>query len=146
MTNASTLSIELEALCGLRWLSARGEFIGAVQNLYNDSEQARVVVLCLDELLYWFQENPTDGYRSSLSHVRLAEPTDIPAGALIEFPKRLVSCAVRTQPDEDVVISTSDRVLMGTDEATGRVLFEIGTANIDDYYPTFISHWSPPPL
>ena len=35
---------------------------------------------------------------------------------------------------------------MGTDEATGTVLFEIGTENTDDYYPSFISYWNPPPI
>lgn len=51
-----TATFELEALCGLRWLSARGEFVGAVRNAYDEAEQARVVVLRLDDVLYWLQE------------------------------------------------------------------------------------------
>lgn len=136
---------DLEALCGLHWLDARGEIIGTKKEW--DDDAPRVVVLRLDGILCWFQENPSDGYRSSLSHVRIAEPGDLPSGALAAFPKRLVSCQVRKQPVDPWPDSYPrfDHVLMGTDEATGTLLFEIGTENTDDYYPSFISHWSPPP-
>ncbi len=135
------MSITLESLVGLRMLDARGEFVGSKEHGRRRGRQRRdwqerVVVLRLDGVLYWFQEDPNDGYRSALSHVRIARFGDVPPGALAEFPARFVNCWLRTKPDE---------VLVGTDEATGTVLFEIGTADVATYYPGFISHWMPPP-
>lgn len=149
----STL-VTLESLAGLHMLDARGEFVGNKEHDWQDGSP-RVVLLRLDGVIYWFQEDPSDGYRSSLSHVRVARPDDIPDGALAAFPERLVSCALRTEPnhdwywrseaDEDATYGQRrDEVLVGTDEATGTVLFEIGTENLNDYYPSFVSHWTPP--
>lgn len=135
-------AVGLDALCGLRMLDARGEFVGVPTHDFA-ADNPRVVVLRLDGDLYWFQEDPDDGYRSSLSHVRIAVPEDLPSGSLAEFPPRLVSCAVRDKPHHDYGLQL-DNVLVGTDEATGTVLFEIGTENIDDYYPCFVSRWTPP--
>lgn len=135
-------AIPLSDLCGLRMLDARGEFVGEKQHDWHD-DSPRIVVLRLDGVLYWFQEDPSDGYRSMLSHVRVALDSDLPAGCLAAFPPRLVSCAVRTKSTEEQY-GESDEVLVGTDEATGTVLFEIGTHNYDDYYPSFVSRWTPP--
>lgn len=133
--------VELSTLCGLRELDARGEFIGVKAEHQDDSP--RVVVLRLDGVLYWFQEDPSDGYRSSLSHVRIAAAPDIPRGGIAEFPSRLVNCWLSTAPTDNFY-NQRDEVLVGLDEATHSVLFEIGTTNLDDYYPSFIAEWNPP--
>jgi hypothetical protein len=144
VTEQTPCIVDLSELCGLRWLDARGEFVGAREDKYDDAP--RVVILRLDGTLYWFQEDPSDGYRSSLSHVRVALPDDLPAGCLAAFTARLVSCAVRTKSFDERFHDPErrDEVLIGIDEATGSVLFEIGTEHVDDYYPSFISYWMPP--
>lgn len=137
--------LSIADLCGLRQLDGRGEFILDLEG--QDSDSATVVVLRLDGEMYWFQEDPQDGYRSGLGVVRKCASDEIPPGAFVEFAPRLVSLAVRTKPDgqaDDARWLQVDEVLVGTDEATGAVLFEIGTANTDDYYPYWLHEWTPP--
>lgn len=137
--------VGLDELVGMRMLDGRGEFVDKSTDRY--TEDAAVVVLRLDGEMYWFQEDPGDGYRSGLNWARRCSADELPGGSFVEFPARLVSCAVRTKPDgqdDDVRYPQVDEVLVGTDEATGTVLFEIGTANTDDYYPYFVHAWHPP--
>ena len=146
------MTVPLETLVGLRLLDARGEFVGPKEHDWQDGS-ARVVLMRLNGVLYWFQEDPSDGYRSALSHVRIAGLADVPPGALVEFPPRLVNCWIRTKPTvefytddqgDEFYTDQRDEILVGVDEATNTILFEIGTDNLDDYYPSFISHWTPP--
>lgn len=137
-------TVTLESLRGLRMLDARGEFVSAEPADDWRDRDARVVILRLDGTLYWFQEDPDDGYRSSMSHVRIADARDLPDGCLATFEPRLVNCELRTKPEDEHSWISRDEVLFGIDEATGMVLFEIGTENLDDYYPYFVSRWTPP--
>ncbi len=133
--------VELESLVGLHVLDGRGEFVGAREGEWHD-QSPRVFVLRLDGVLYWFQENPSDGYRSSLSHVRICEATDLPPGSFATFPPMLVSVRLQTQPEPDSYRKRDHR-LYGVSEATGRIVFEVGTTNTDDYYPNFVARWEP---
>ena len=137
----SAVQIELEALVGLRVLDGRGEFIGEKRDYYSDRAPT-VFVLRLDGVLYWFQEDPDDGYRSSLNYVRTAEIGDLPPGSFVEFPPMTVNVGIQTRPPAGDY-STRDYRLYGVNEATGLVVFEVGTTNLDDYYPSFTARWDP---
>lgn len=99
-------------------------------------DDAFVVVLRLDDAFYWFQEDPDDGYRSSLGAVRklLDYPQDMPPGAFIAFDPVMVTISLEPNGDE---------ILRGVDDRTGLALFAIGTENSDEYYPSFVHQWTP---
>lgn len=132
--------VTLESLCGLRMLDGRGSCVlGPDREAYR-YENAAVVVFRLDGECYWFQEDPDDGYRSSLDHVKRCTPDDLPPGSFVAFEPRMVSVRIRTKPAS---YGDRDEVLYGVDERTGLVLFEVGTENLDDYYPNFMHTWTP---
>jgi hypothetical protein len=39
--------------------------------------------------------------------------------------------------------SGTDEVLELIDAANGKVILEVGTSNVDDYYPSFRAGWTP---
>jgi len=107
------------------------------------NDNAFVVVLRLDGALYWFQEDPADGYRSSLgiSKKLLGWPQGMPPSAFVEFAPVMVTLRIRTKPEPNS--PRQDEVLYGLDERTGLVLFEVGTENINADYPSFVHRWTP---
>lgn len=98
-------------------------------------------MLRLDGQCYWFQEDPDDGYRSSLGTIRRCSVDELPPGSFVGFEPIAVMLRVRTKAA--AAYSSRDDVLYGVDERTSLVLFEIGTENIDDYYPSFVHTWTP---
>lgn len=132
-------TVTLESLCGTRMLDGHGEFVG-VRGEYQDSSP-RVFVLRLDGQLYAFQEDPSDGYRSMLDCVLTIDAADLPPGSTVMFPPRVVEVRLRTAPLATSMYRQEDRVLYGVDEASSLVVFEVGTENADDYYPSFVSRW-----
>ena len=147
MTNESeTLgdTVALKDLCGLHELSGRGEMV--LKSAETSDDDAFVVVLRLDDTLYWFQEDPSDGYRSSLGVVKKLRgwPQDMPPSAFIAFAPVLITLRIRTEPEPHRLGSSQqDEVLYGLDERTGLVLFEVGTEDTDDWYPSFVHRWHP---
>jgi hypothetical protein len=79
-------------------------------------------------------EDPNDGYRSAMKELRIsAEPiTNM-------FPAVDVVAHHRTQGK----FSGMDDVLELIDVANGKVVLEVGTDNVDDYYPGFVANWIP---
>lgn len=141
---AESDTVTLEDLCGQRMLSGRGEMV--LESAETSDDNAFVVVLRLDDTLYWFQEDPSDGYRSSLGTIKKLRgwPQDMPPSAFVAFDPVMVTLRMRTEPaDPQPDSSQKDEVLYGLDERTGRVLFEVGTEDIGDYYPNFVHRWSP---
>jgi len=120
-----TDTIELPTLCGLRVLDGRGEYIS--------EHQERSYVLRLDGVAYQFQEDRNDGYRSSLGSVTVVDPDSMTA--FVEFSPMVV--IIRLHDDR------SNHILYGVDERTGLVVFTVGTEDQDDYYPSFVSTWTP---
>jgi hypothetical protein len=137
-------TVSLEDLCGQRMLSGRGEMV--LESAETSNDNAFVVVLRLDDELYWFQEDPGDGYRSSLEVIKKLHgwPNDMPPSAFVAFDPVMCSLRIRRESADPELDSTRrDEVLYGVDERTGLVLFEVGTENTNDYYPSFVHQWSP---
>ncbi len=135
--------VSLESLTGTKTLDARAEFIGTKRDQYTDDP--RVVVYRLDGVLYWFQEDPSDGYRSGLDHARVASPDELPPGSMAEFSPIVVELRVRNERVDgpNSWYKHEDEVLYAVVERTGLVVFEVGTVEVDDYYPGFVSSWTP---
>lgn len=134
-------TVLLKDLCGIRMLDGHGEMV--LESPGTADDDTFIVVLRLDNALYWFQEDPNDGYRSALNTIKRLHswPQDMPPSSFVAFDPIMVTLRIRTDAGPDG--TRQDEVLYGLDERTGLVLFEVGTENIDDYYPSFVHRWSP---
>lgn len=91
----------------------------------------------MDGFTYLVFEDPSDGYRSC-------------AAPLLSFKGYLYELGGSLHPDHlamPVVCSmegSGQEVLTVRDAATGKVVFEVGTDDTDDYYPSYVARWTPP--
>jgi hypothetical protein len=132
-------AITLDDLVGTHVIDGVGEFVVSTPDDPCSSD-ARVFLLRLDGHVHAFREDANDGYRSMLRVVEVLADDHADVRRVVSFaprPCRFDKRAQRLEADR------TDDVLVVTDDATGSVLLEIGTENTDDYYPSFISHWTP---
>lgn len=96
-----------------------------------DSEHMR---FRLDGIVYTAVSDPGDGYRSSMDKLFVSPSDEVrnvfPAIKVVGIKK----------PDESY---QSNDVLQLIDVVTGKIVMEVGTDNTDDYYPGFVSSFSP---
>lgn len=126
-------AVKLESLTGKHLLS--GAFFDAVhepQYEGGSSEECQVLRFTLDGQNYEAVEDPEDGYRSALKEIRKSEVA--PATMF---------------PAVEVVGEISDSEYGGEDcilqfkTSAGKIVMEIGTCDIDDYYPGFVALFRP---
>ena len=96
--------------------------------------EVRVFSFRLDGVTYSAVEDPSDGYRSCMGSLVVQE------SLLMEntFPPTVVECQY-VGPDGE---NESD-ILKLVDRVTGEVILIVGTKDLDDYYPLFISYFNP---
>jgi hypothetical protein len=94
------------------------------------------VAFTLDDKSYLAFEDPNDNYRSSLG-VLFCFAGDLYqlGGFYPEYVRLPVLASMSAKPGDDI--------LELRDQATGQVVFRIGTANTDDYYPYYVASWTP---
>lgn len=120
--------IELKDLCGEHLLSGVDRGAEKISG-YDESETLNFT---LDGKTYTACEDPNDGYRSSMRYLRVsAQPTTN------NFSPVKVTGRMKTDSCD------VDDVLQLVDSATGKIVLEVGTANIDDYYPYWVAKFSP---
>jgi hypothetical protein len=85
----------------------------------------------LDGTCYTAVEDPSDGYRSSLSYIAVTKGTTIAN----RFAPVKVTARKAKGDTQDVVELV--------DDATGNVVIQFGTTNTDDYYPGFVGNFDP---
>lgn len=126
---------ELTDLVGLRTLDAvdfSSEKVHEWGDRYNDATVCR---FRLDGVVYTAVEDPSDGYRSCMSSLDSSEY----ATMTNVFPAIKVLGTHRTKGE----YSGEDDVLELVDVSTGKVVLEVGTDNVDDYYPGFVASFHP---
>lgn len=97
----------------------------------------QAVAVILDGKTFLFLEDTNDGYRSSLGQILVSDTNP----SLRDY----------TYVDRDVFISISDKseyagkaeIYVFKDAKTNEIALEIGTDNIDDYYPSFVYRYNP---
>lgn len=99
-------------------------------NLGRWSEHCQMINFILNGVTYTALENPDDGYRSSLDYVYIS---DAPVSNVFE------GCEVKAVYENN----RHDDIVTFTDIHTGLPVLEIGTEDIDDYYPGFTARFSP---
>lgn len=93
----------------------------------------------LDGTTYLVFEDPNDGYRSSAADAVLSFTGDLYRPGASVWPEGLKMPVICSMEGRD-----GSGVLTMREVSSGRVVFEIGTHNADDYYPSYIARWTPP--
>jgi len=97
-------------------------------------ENASVIRFRLDGMVYTAVEDPSDGYRSSMDRLYVADDEMRNVFAPVKVLVR--------QVDHGRYGSASDLLEM-IDCANGKTILRVGTENCDDYYPSFVADWNP---
>ena len=126
--------IELTDLVGKHTLDAVDFDTNSIKTWGDRFEDCQVCRFRLDGIVYSAIEDPGDGYRSSMRELAVTEDamTNV-------FPPVEVLGRHRTKGH----YSGEDDVLELIDTVTGNVVLEVGTDNVDDYYPGFVASFHP---
>lgn len=101
---------------------------------YDIKETVDTVSFILDGKAYKVTEDPSDGYRSGV--LSFEETSDT---VFNQFDPIEVFCLYR----EKGTYSGTDDVLEIRNIDTGELILEVGTSNIDDYYPSYVCNFTP---
>ena len=128
--------MELEKLVGRYLLDAVDFSEESVKENYGDGfEDCSVCRFRINSVVYIAAEDPDDGYRSSMKQLK----EDKTAIMKNSFPPTDVIGNYRTKGrwgDEDDVIEFID-------VKTGKIVLEVGTESVDDYYPCYVASFHP---
>jgi hypothetical protein len=136
VTDANIINVDLDSLLGEHILDAVDTYVEKVKTWGDHFENAECIRFRLDGVVYIAVSNPDDGYRSSMDQL-FVSPSDEVHNV---FPP--IKVVATKQPNDDEWGTVND-VLMLTDVVTDKVVMEVGTTNTDDYYPGFVSSFSP---
>ena len=135
MTEKKRESIDLQSLVGEHELSGVDRDVIQVPRWYGEeTEPAEALRFVLDGVTYEAVEDPGDGYRNSMEGCYVTETPVKNTFAPVKVIGRW-----RTESQ----YSGTDEVLELIDAANGKVILEVGTSNVDDYYPGFEATWTP---
>lgn len=128
-------SVDLDSLLGEHMLDAVDTFVEKVKQAYGDDfEDSEIIRFRLDGVVYTAISEPGDGYRSSMDQL-FVSPSDEVRNV---FPP--VKVIGTKKPNDEYQMND---VLQLVDAVTGKIVMEVGTDNTDDYYPGFVSSFSP---
>lgn len=127
---------ELTDLLGTRRLDAVDFDNEKMKQWYGDRyEDCAVCRFRLDGVVYIAIEDPSDGYRSTMRDLIVANDVTMKN----VFPAIEVIGRRRTEGE----YGGTDDVLELVDAITDKVVLEVGTDNCDDYYPCFVASFHP---
>ena len=125
--------MELKDLVGEHFLDGVDFSNEQIKTWGDQFENCQVMRFRLDGIVYTAIEDPSDGYRSSMR--------DIEAGA-VPINNTFQAVRVVARHREKSRYGTDD-VLELIDVGTGQTVIEVGTSDIDDYYPGFVAFFNP---
>lgn len=96
---------------------------------YTTKDGYEAILFTLDDVHYLATEDPNDGYRSTMNDVEVSER----APRSWFLPVEVVG----------VYGSSDDDIISFVDSRNGKVVLEIGTRDVDDYYPCCVMSYSP---
>jgi len=126
--------ISFESLIGLHRLAAVDLSTESIKDDWGlGYDDCNVLRFTLDGKTYVAAEDPDDGYRSSMRYLKRSKtkPKNV-------FPFCKVFVKIRNKSR-----SQADNVLEFWDVITGKLVLEVGTENVDDYYPCFVASFHP---
>lgn len=130
--------MQLTDLVGTHMLSGVDRLYEKVESYSRyDPDSGEVFRFELDGVTYGAHEDPSDGYRSMMSHLSTYE--DRPANI---FEPVQVEAVMRDCKRERYYGGCEILDLV----YNGEVILSVGTDDYDDYYPYFVARWDPTPL
>jgi hypothetical protein len=103
------------------------------------------ILFVLDDTTYLVFEDPNDGYRSMAGPVLSYQGSGYELGYDgYDFPtyiREAVTCTHRTTGRDE--FEDGADILEVRSDATGEIIFEVGTDNVGDYYPSYACRWNP---
>lgn len=124
----------LRSLVGEHVLDAVDFSNQQVETWSDQFEDCQVMRFRLDGVAYSVVEDPSDGYRSSMRDIAVSD---------IEMTNVFEGVRVFGRMRERGEWGGTDDVFELLDMVTGKVVLEAGTANRDDYYPSFVAAFHP---
>lgn len=127
--------MELKDLCGEHMLSGV-DFASRTVSRYGRREKANSCRFRLDGKTYAAVEDADDGYRSSMSDLLITDER-----LTNEWEPVRVACSMASDTKRE-----RNDILEIRDVVTGGVVLRVGTENTGDYYPVFVSEFTPEAL
>ena len=127
-------TIEMDKLLGIHLLSGvETDYIKFKDpESYTDQDQVNVIRFILDDVSYMAVEDPEDGYRSCMGRIFIGfEVKNV-------FDPIEVICVKKEEKEGDRC-----DILQMVNPLISKVIVEFGTDHSDDYYPSFVSSFSP---
>ena len=97
-------------------------------------EDCQMMRFRLDGIIYLAIEDPADGYRSSMKDIVIS---DTPMKSTFKSQKVIGRHRTKSK------YGGEDDVLELIDVHTGNIVLEVGTIQVDDYYPSFVASFHP---
>ncbi len=124
--------LDFEIKEGRHILSGIDDYAKQLGDYEEDSE---AIVLQIDDINYGFYVDPSDGYRS------YSEVEELPNFKCQHtFPPQFVDLEIETIPrgydDYDYILKFKDAI-------NGKIVLEVGTEFVTDYYPCAVFKWFP---
>ena len=126
--------MDLSALLGAHELSGAEYGVLTVRDWLDREEDRAALFFVLDGVTIAAEEGNNDGYRSRLGALYQSDHV-----VTNTFTPVAVVGIHRTKGE----YSGEDDVIELRDAATGALVLEVGTSNIDDYYPSFVGYFYP---
>jgi hypothetical protein len=123
---------ELKDLVGMRKFSGFDRRTETVKDECGEHADSEVCLFVLDGVTYRAEEDPEDGYRTSMKPLAFTNEE-----VKNSFDPVDVFCVHRTTGEYSDVDDILQIMNLKAD-----IILEIGTENIDDYYPVFVSKFS----
>ena len=127
--------MELSELVGEYMLDAVDFSDEQVKTWGDQFEACQVMRFRLDGKCYTATEDPGDGYRSSMRELAVSDDAVMKN---VFAPLKVIG-RHRTKGS----YGDQDDILELIDAVTGQTVIEVGTASVDDYYPSFVASFSP---
>ena len=127
-------TVELKDLVGPHKLSGVDMAHESMVSEYNNTYDGNVIRFVLDGKTYTACEDDNDGYRSAMRDIFVTEEkvsnTFNPVQVLVVYREH--DCNYR-----------KDDIIDFYDTKNGKRILSVGTEDTDDYYPSFVSNWTP---
>lgn len=136
MERAFKMAINISKINNLepKHLAGKRRFSGIDRETITiNGDDAEVVTFILDGITCQIQEDPSDGYRSSAGPITVVEDKVKNTFAAVE-----VMATHRSGGRNE-----TDDILELRRVKDAAIILEIGTSNLDDYYPSYVCNYTP---